>query len=34
MEIIKTGQRDDLGFPVLKKVGEPEPVVLPAEDPA
>ena len=34
MEIIKTGQRDDLGFPVLKKVGEPEPVVLPTEDPA
>ena len=34
MEIIKTGQRDDLGFPVLKKVGEPEPVALPKEDPA
>ena len=34
MEIIKTGQRDDLGFPVLKKAGEPAPVILPEEDPA
>ena len=33
MEIIKTGVKDDLGFPVLKKAGEPEPVVLPEEDP-
>ncbi|MBR6206652.1 MAG: SUMF1/EgtB/PvdO family nonheme iron enzyme [Oscillospiraceae bacterium] len=33
MEIIKTGVKDDLGFPVLKKVGEPEPVLLPQEDP-
>ena len=29
MEIIKTGVKDDIGFPVLKKVGEPEPVTLP-----
>ena len=34
MEIIKTGVKDDFGYPVLKKVGEPEPVVLPDEDPA
>ena len=34
MEIIKTGVKDDIGFPVLKKVGEPEPVILPDEDPA
>ena len=34
MEIIKTGVKDDFGYPVLKKVGEPEPVVLPEEDPA
>ena len=34
MEIIKTGVKDDIGFPVLKKVGEPEPVTLPDEDPA
>lgn len=33
MEIIKTGVKDDFGYPVLKKVGEPEPVVLPEEDP-
>ena len=33
-EIIKTGVKDDIGFPVLKKVGEPEPVTLPEEDPA
>ncbi len=33
MEIVKTGVKDDLGFPVLKKVGEPEPVLLPKEDP-
>ena len=34
MEIIKTGVKDDFGYPVLKKVGEPEPVVIPDEDPA
>ena len=34
MEIIKTGVKDDFGYPVLKKVGEPEPVILPDEDPA
>ena len=34
VEIIKTGVKDDIGFPVLKKVGEPEPVILPDEDPA
>ena len=34
VEIIKTGVKDDIGFPVLKKVGEPEPVTLPDEDPA
>ncbi|MBR6952099.1 MAG: SUMF1/EgtB/PvdO family nonheme iron enzyme [Oscillospiraceae bacterium] len=33
MEIVKTGVKDDIGFPVLKKVGEPEPVILPEEDP-
>jgi len=34
MEIVKTGVKDDFGYPVLKKVGEPEPIVLPEEDPA
>ena len=34
MKIVKTGVRDDSGFPVLKKEGEPEPVVLPDGDPA
>ncbi len=33
MEIIKTGVKDEFGYPVLKKVGEPEPVVLPEEAP-
>ena len=33
MEIIKTGVKDEFGYPVLTKVGEPEPVVLPEEDP-
>jgi len=33
MEIIKTGVTDDFGYPVLKKVGEPEPVHLPEETP-
>ena len=33
MEIVKTGVKDAFGFPVLKKVGKPEPVVLPEEDP-
>ena len=33
MEIIKTGVQDEFGYPVLKKVGEPEPVVLPEEAP-
>lgn len=34
MVIIKTGVKDDFGYPVLKKVGEPDPVILPDEDPA
>ena len=33
MEIVKTGVKDAFGFPVLKKVGKPEPVILPEEDP-
>ena len=33
MEIVKTGVKDEFGFPVLKKVGEPEQVILPEENP-
>ena len=33
MEIVKTGVKDDIGFPVLKKIGEPDPVILPEGDP-
>ncbi len=31
--IERTGVSDDIGFPVLRKVGEPEPVTLPEEAP-
>lgn len=34
MRIERTGVVDDFGFPVLRKVGEPEAIVLPEEDPA